>query len=98
MQRSIVARAQSGDLEAYSAIVRQFQDMAVGYGYSVLGDWHLAEDAAQEAFVSAYHGLSQLREPGAFPGWFRTVVFKHCHRLVRNKRVATVPLDRALQV
>jgi len=72
--------------------------MAVGYGYSVLGDWHLAEDAAQEAFVSAYHGLSQLREPGAFPGWFRTVVFKHCHRLVRNKRVVTAPLDRALQV
>jgi DNA-directed RNA polymerase specialized sigma24 family protein len=50
---SLVARAQSGDLEAYTAIVRRFQDMAVGYGYSLLGDMHLAEDAAQEAFASA---------------------------------------------
>ena len=50
---TLVAQAQNGDLEAYAAIVRRFQDMAVGYGYSLLGDLHLAEDAAQEAFVSA---------------------------------------------
>ena len=92
---TLVVQAQSGDLEAFAAIVRRFQDMAVGYGYSLLGDVHLAEDAAQEAFASAYRDLSQLREPAAFPGWFRTIVFKHCHRLTRRRQIATVPLDAA---
>jgi RNA polymerase sigma factor (sigma-70 family) len=92
---TLVVQAQNGDLEAYAAIVGRFQDMAVGYGYSLLGDVHLAEDAAQEAFASAYRDLPQLREPAAFPGWFRTIVFKQCHRLTRRRQLATVPLDAA---
>jgi RNA polymerase sigma factor (sigma-70 family) len=91
----LVGRAQSGDRDAYAAIVGRFQDMAVGYGYSLLGDFHLAEDAAQEAFLSAFDALRQLREPAAFPGWFRTVVFKQCDRLRRGRRVPTVPLEAA---
>ena len=62
----IVVQARSGDLEAYSILVRNFQDVAVGYAYSVLGDFHLAEDAAQEAFVEAYRVIADLRHPQAF--------------------------------
>ena len=91
----LVTRAQAGDLDAYEQIVRRFQDMAYGFGYSYLGDFHLAEDAAQEAFLEAYRDLPKLREPAAFPGWFRQVVRKHCDRLARRKSVATVPLDAA---
>ena len=72
---TLVERSRSGDLDAFEALVRRFQDMACGYAYSILGDFHLAEDAAQEAFVDAYRNLGQLREPRAFPGWFRRVVF-----------------------
>jgi len=50
--KSLIILAQAGDLEAFGKIVRQFQDMAVGYAYSILGDFHLAEDAAQEAFIT----------------------------------------------
>src|SRR5262245_50194669 len=56
---------------------------------------NLAEDVAQEAFASAYRDLPKLREPAAFPGWCRTIVFKHCDRLTRRKRIATVALDAA---
>jgi RNA polymerase sigma factor (sigma-70 family) len=92
---SLVERAQSGDQNAYGEIVRRFQDMAYGYAYAILGDFQLAEDAAQEAFVEAYHCLPNLREPRAFPGWFKRVVFKHCDRLTRGKRVETVSMETA---
>ena len=71
----IVTRAREGETEAFGILVRRFQDMAVGYGYSILHDFQLAEDAAQEAFFEAYT-LSKLREPAAFAGWFRRIVFK----------------------
>src|ERR671922_1768892 len=90
--QSIVLKALDGDADDYGVLVRRFQDMAVGYGYSIMRDFHLAEDAAQEAFFEAYRCLSNLREPAAFPGWFRRIVFKHCDRLLRQKSITTVPL------
>jgi DNA-directed RNA polymerase specialized sigma24 family protein len=42
--------------------------MAYAYAYSILGDFPLAEDATQEAFLEAYRKLPDLRTPEAFPG------------------------------
>ena len=91
----LVRRAQACDLDAYSCLVQRFQDMAVGYAYAYLGDMHLAEDAAQEAFIEAYAHLIQLRHPAAFAAWLRKIVFKHCDRLRRSKQLATVPFEAA---
>lgn len=90
---TLVQQAQAGDTRAFSQLVMRFQDMAVGYAYSLLGDWGLAEDAAQEAFLNAYLALSQLREPAAFPGWFRRIVFKQGDRLVRGRQEQFISLD-----
>lgn len=90
----LVVRASIGDAEAFAAIVARFQDLAAGYAYSLLGDYHLAEDAAQEAFVAAWQLLPQLREPAGFPGWFRRVIFKHCDR-IRRTRQPHLPLEAA---
>ncbi|MEZ4735288.1 MAG: sigma-70 family RNA polymerase sigma factor [Caldilineaceae bacterium] len=90
---AIIQQATVGNSAAFETIVQRFQDMAVGYAYSVLGDFHLAEDAAQEAFVQVYKDLAQLREPKAFPSWFRTVLFKHCDRITRRKHVHDVSLE-----
>ena len=89
----LVLAARSGDMASFEHLVRRFQGMAWGYAYSLLGDAHLAEDAAQEAFVDAYRKLSDLRSPEAFPAWFRRIVFKHCDRMTRDQRVPVVSLD-----
>jgi RNA polymerase sigma factor (sigma-70 family) len=96
--RQLVTRAQAGDTDAYGELVRRFQDMAYGYAYSIVGDWKLAEDAAQEAFIEAYRCLPNLHEPLAFPGWFKRIVFKHCDRQTRGRRLETTSLDRAREL
>lgn len=94
----LVVKAQQNDRSAFGDLVRRFQDMAVGYAYSILHDWHLAEDAAQEAFMETYRILGQLQEPHAFPSWLRRIVFKHCDRLTRKKQVTVVDLVSAFDV
>jgi RNA polymerase sigma factor (sigma-70 family) len=89
-----VIAAQRGGRDAFDALVRRFQDMAVGYAYSLLSDFAAAEDAAQEAFLEAYRSLPSLTTPAAFPGWFRTIVARQCSRATRNKRVVTEALNR----
>ena len=95
---SLIKRAQARNLDAFGRIVRRFQDMAVGYAYSILGDFHLAEDVAQEAFITAYRCLPKLRNPDTFPSWFRKIVLRHCNRLTRGERVETIPLEAAVEV
>ncbi|RPJ50844.1 MAG: sigma-70 family RNA polymerase sigma factor, partial [Chloroflexi bacterium] len=80
-----VRRVQNGDWEAYGDIVQRFQDMAVGYSFSMLGDQQMAEDAAQEAFINAFYDIASLRDPAAFPGWFRRIVFKQIDRIRRTR-------------
>ncbi len=80
---------------AFGEIVREFQDLAFGCAYAVLGDFQLAEDAAQEAFVVAWRNLNQLRQPQAFPGWFKRIVLSQCNRLTRGKQVDTISLETA---
>lgn len=84
--------------EAFCELVRMFQDMAYACGYAVLGDFCLAEDAAQEAFISAWQKLSQLRQPEAFPGWFRRIVLTECNRLTRGQRLRTMSLDEGMNL
>jgi RNA polymerase sigma factor (sigma-70 family) len=91
---AIVTQARDGDRLAFTGLVRRFQDFAVACACAHLRDPELARDAAQEALVDAYLHLGQLREPAAFPGWLRRIVFKHCDRLVRGKRPAVASLDR----
>lgn len=90
--------AGAGDDRSFGELVRAYQDLAVAYATSILGDYDLAEDAAQEAFVEAYRALPSLREPAAFAAWFRTILFKHCDRLTRRRRHRLTGLDAALNI
>lgn len=83
---------------AYGRLVERFRDMACGYAYSILGDFHLAEDAAQEAFLTAFAKIGQLERPEAFAGWFRRVVWTACHRITRRNVVPAGPLEAAASV
>jgi RNA polymerase sigma factor (sigma-70 family) len=93
----LIVQVKLGNKNAFEPIVRDFQDMAVGYAYATLGDWQLAEDAAQEAFIAAYCELPALRDPQAFPGWFRRIVIKHIDR-IRRRRTHCIALDEVSDV
>jgi|694.fasta_scaffold152877_1 RNA polymerase sigma factor (sigma-70 family) len=88
----LILQAKQGDVAAYSAIVRRFQDTAVGYAYGILGNHDAAKDAAQEAFLEAYGCLGELREPRAFAAWLRRIIFKQCDRITRRRVLTEVPL------
>src|SRR4051812_12272255 len=102
--RTSVLKAKDSDAtlaerqQAFCELVKLFQDMAYAVAYARLGDFHLAEEAAQEAFISAWQKLDQLRKPEAFPGWFRRIVLTECSRLTRGKSLRTTLLDEGMRV
>lgn len=91
---ALVGASRAGDIDSYGRLVARFQNMAYAYACALLRDAHLAEDAAQEAFIEAYERLQSLREPQAFPAWLRRIVLKHCDRQLRKNRLPAAPLDK----
>ena len=79
-------RTKEGDMESYTWLVAQFQDMAVSYAYTLLHDASSAQDAAQDAFILLYRNIHNLREPAAFITWLRRLVFSCCTRMLRKHK------------
>ena len=90
----LLARAQEGDLDATGEIVRRFQDMALGYAYSLLDDFQLSEDAAQAAFMEAWLHLDRVYNGPAFPAWLKRIIFKNCDRIRRKRKTDPLPLEK----
>jgi RNA polymerase sigma factor (sigma-70 family) len=95
---TLIHRARAADLDAFTELTRRYQNLAFGYAFSLLGDFHLAQDAVQEAFIAAYFGLAQLAEPAAFPGWLRGIVRHQCYRILRKHPFELVPLEHAAEI
>ena len=93
----LVRAAQEGDNFAFDRLVKRFQDAAFGLAYARLGDFELAQDAAQEAFIEAYRGLRGLQKPAAFPAWLRAIVLRQAARAANRRRPAQ-PLDSAAEL
>jgi RNA polymerase sigma-70 factor (ECF subfamily) len=88
-ERSLLERAQKGDLAAYDALVRAYETLAFRAAYLITRDEHEAADAAQDAFVRAYHALHSFRLSELFPLWLlRIVTNQALNRLQANKRRA----------
>jgi RNA polymerase sigma-70 factor (ECF subfamily) len=88
-----VSRAQTGDLDAYSQVVKASQVMVHAVARGVLRDSSLAEDAAQEAYLRAFRRLGDLSDPAAFITWLRRIVITVALNMRRRRRLTLLCLD-----
>ena len=87
-----VSGALAGDPARFDRLVAALRGKAVAVAYSRLHDYHLAQDAAQMAFVVAFQNLSRLRDPAAFSAWRRRITVSQCHRIARRRRLQEASL------
>jgi RNA polymerase sigma-70 factor (ECF subfamily) len=88
---SLLDAVMSGETRALGELVGRFAPTAHRLARSLLRSESLAEDAVQDAFVIALRRLPTLREPEAFPAWFRQVVRTAADRIARRRREAPLP-------
>ncbi len=77
---ALVEAAISGDPDSFTELCRRHYPAMVAIAHSVLGDRHLAEDAAQQAFAKAAVKLPQLKKKSQFAGWLATI----CRNVAKN--------------
>lgn len=88
----LVQRAKDGDTDAFGELVNRYRYQVYGLCLNLLGDFDIANDAAQEAFVQAFVKLRQLRDPEKFVAWLKRIAENVCRQLLRQPK-REVPLD-----
>jgi RNA polymerase sigma-70 factor (ECF subfamily) len=96
-EQALIRDAQAGDLDAFNRLVLAYQDLAFNLAYRMLSDDAAAEDATQNAFLSAYRSLGSYRG-GSFRAWVLRMVTNSCYdELRRRQRHPTTPLEPATE-
>jgi RNA polymerase sigma-70 factor (ECF subfamily) len=91
MDRTLVERAARGDMDAFEDLVRLSSTRLYGIAQRIVRDHHLAEDVVQQAWVTVWDELPNLRDPDRFDAWtYRLVVRAAVAAARRERRGGTI--------
>lgn len=92
-ESALIKQAQKGDIAAFNRLVLHYQEAVYNVAYRIMSQPQAAEDATQEAFISAYKSLNRFRG-GSFKSWLMRIVTNNCYdELRRRKRRPQSSLD-----
>ena len=93
-ETELVTRAQSGERNAFSELVRIHAQGVMNVIYRMCGDVQIAEDAAQETFIQAWLHLSSYRPQTSLRNWlYRIAVNAAMDMLRKEKRILPNALE-----
>lgn len=83
---SLVARARGGDTTAFEQLVRRYSGPVYRIALRILGETGAADDAAQEAFITAWRRIGEIRPEQAFAAWMYRIVTTRAINTARSRR------------
>jgi RNA polymerase sigma-70 factor (ECF subfamily) len=78
--------ARRGDEEAFADLTRMVGGQLMAIAFRILRDSHRAEDAVQQALVTAWRELPMLRDDDRFDAWLRRILVHACYAEARRRR------------
>ena len=86
MDAELIRRAQGGDEEAFASLAVAIGDRLHAVSHRILRDVDVAEDATQQALLSIWRDLPQLRDPERFDAWSYRLLVRACYAEGRRTR------------
>ena len=83
---TLVVRAREGDITAFEALIQRHQEPVYRIAMRILADPGSAADTAQEAFITAWRRLHEIRAEQAFAAWLYRITVTRALSAVRTPR------------
>lgn len=93
----LAVRAAEGDEEAFATLVRRHAPPLIRLATRLLGSVPEAEDAVQDALISAWRKLPGFQHQSSFGTWMYRIVTNRCLNVLRRRR-PLAPLEAAGEV
>jgi RNA polymerase sigma factor (sigma-70 family) len=92
--RVLVRQAQAGDLGAYDALVRRYQERVYATLYHMTSNHEDANDLTQEAFIKAFKAIKSFKGDSSFFTWvYRIAINKTINHLKQRKNKIHMSLN-----
>ncbi|OGO05482.1 MAG: hypothetical protein A2Y91_04055 [Chloroflexi bacterium RBG_13_54_8] len=92
----LIKHSKEGDLDSFNRLVESYQGLVYNLALRMVGDRQTAEDASQDAFLSAWKNIGGFRggRGGSFRAWLLCIVANVCRdQLRKGKRNPTASLE-----
>ena len=86
MHEDLIARCRRGDREAHYRIYKLYARSMYNVSYRITGREEDAEDALQEAFISAFNNLQSYRADATFGAWLKRIVVNKSINLLKKRK------------
>ena len=86
MDTDLVKLAQNGDKGAFTALAAARADRYLAASHRILRDFSLAEDATQQALLTIWRDLPQLRDAARFDAWSYRLLVRACYAEASHTR------------
>ena len=90
----LIQRVLQGDQDAFGPLVEKYQKGVHALAWRKIGDFHIAQEIAQDAFFKAYQQLGTLKNHNQFAGWLYVIAAHLCADWFRKHR----PPEQSLEV
>jgi len=87
--RELIAAASQGQVGPFSTLVSRYRDVRTRFAMRMLGDYDVADEALQAAFVRAFQSISRCKEPEQFEDWLFRIVINECRARALRQAVRT---------
>jgi len=87
----------AGSSEAFGTIVHRYQSLICGITYSATGDFGRSQELAQETFIRAWKGLSQLKDLDKFRVWLCVIARNLVKRSLKSERKDIIGVAQPLE-
>ncbi len=89
----LIQRTLDGDQSAFTALVEKYQKGVHALAWQKIGDFHIAQEITQDAFLRAYQKLKTLKNHNLFSGWLYVIATRLCCEWLRKKRLPMQSLE-----
>ncbi len=93
IHQELIDRCRHGDREAHYQLYKRYSRAMYNAAYRIVGNSADAEDALQEAFISAFKNLDSYRGDATFGSWLKRIVVNKAINTVKRKRMELLPDD-----
>jgi RNA polymerase sigma-70 factor, ECF subfamily len=80
----LIRAFQNGEKAAFDALVLRYKERVFNLCIRFLGDYHEAEDTAQDVFVKVYNSLKKFRFESSFFTWLYRIAVNSCKNRVNS--------------
>ena len=89
----LIQQVLQGDQEAFALLVNKYQKGVHALAWRKIGDFHIAQEITQDAFLRAYQKLETLKNHNLFGGWLYVIASRLCSDWFQKKSLPEQSLE-----